>query len=224
VRLPLSPRPASSHRSLALFGSGRLTPATAEMASLLGREIVAAGYRLVTDGRSSAAVAAAAGALERCRTDGLDPRAAVLSVHYTKALPLFTFGDALAVDRSEIKRRCAMVQVTTGAFVVGGDKRTREDVMMATLEAIVEGYSLLPVPGTGGLADRIYRADPSLEDPAMTSSQPTPEKARKLVARLLDSPCWLCDVDPMVMHDRWFKQSPVDAESRTMFHVRHRYF
>lgn len=224
MRLQVGPLPASRDHSLAVFGGGRLSPAAAEMAALLGQEIVAAGYCLVTDGRSSAAVACATGALGACRAKGLDPREAMVSIYYAKAPPLVAFGSSRRIDRSQTKRRCAMVQSTWGAFVIGGEKQTRDDLMIATLEAIVEGYALLLVPGTGGLADRICLALPPLEDPAMNAPEPTGEKARKLVTRLLESPCWICDIDPMVMHDRWFVHPLENDNDRAMFHIRHKYF
>ncbi len=209
------------HR-LAVLGSSRLEPAAAEMAGLLGQEIVAAGHGLVTDGCSATAGACVEGALRTCRARGVDPRAAILSVHRRRDALRVTAGEALAVG-SRTGRRCELVRRTWGAFVIAGDRATRQDLLVATVQAIVEGYSVLPVPGTGGLADRICQAVPPSGDPILLDPRPSADKARALVARLTSPPCWICDLDPVELHDRWFVH-PQDARSRAMLSIRRRYF
>jgi hypothetical protein len=69
----------------------------------------------------------------------------------------FSFGRRLSAGRNKMERRIATVQSTTGAVMIGGGAGTADEVLLPVLEAIMNGYCLIPAVGTGGVAGRIYR-------------------------------------------------------------------
>jgi hypothetical protein len=89
-----------------------------------------------------------------------------------------------------------MVQSTTGAIVVGGGTETADEVLLAVLEAIMNGYCLIPAVGTGGVADRICRRIPAFDEAVLNDPKPSPEKATAFVKKLFSPPCWYCDIEP----------------------------
>jgi uncharacterized protein (TIGR00725 family) len=210
---------------IALMGGGSISSAATEMSGFVGRAVVAAGRVLITGGRRGAGEAAARGAAVYCEQKGLDPLQWVFSLTPANEYADFVVGRSLSAGQSTTERRILLVQCTKGAIVIGGGTGTADEVLVAVLEAIMNGYSLIPAAGTGGVADRICRKILPFEEAILNELNPSEEKAIALVSRLLSPPCWYCDIDPASVHDKWFfgtrERDPV---AQRMYRIRHKYF
>ena len=163
---------------IAVIGGMTIPPAGAEMARLAGQAIIAAGRILVTGGRRGVGEAAAAGAAACCEDWGIDPLESVFSLIPPDETADFATGRALLAGGNKIERRLLLVQCTTGAIVIGGGSGTADEVLISVLQAIMNGYSLIPASGTGGVADRIYRKIGPFDEAILNDATPSAEKAR----------------------------------------------
>ena len=210
---------------IAVIGGQSIAPRAAKMACLIGYHIIDAGCCLVTGGRKGAGESASRGAYEACLQKGLNPMEFIFSLVPEGEQPDFQIGSCIHVGKNKLERRIALVQNTFGAVIIGGGKGTASEIRLAVLQAIMDGYKLIPASGTGGEADRICSAIPPFEDDILNNPYPSDEKARRLVERMLRTgPCWYCDIDPSKAHDEWFFSSKRNRIADEMYRIRHKYF
>lgn len=205
----------------AVIGGSSLSPSAQEMAFLIGYELVAQGNHVLTGGRKGAGESASLGAYEACRKIGSDPENVIFSFVPEGKQPDFRIGSYIHIGKDKLERRIALIQNTYGAIVIGGGKGTASEVRLAVLEAIMNGYSLIPVSGTGGEADRICSSIPPFEDAVLNDPFPSQEKARIIVKR---KGGWYCDMNPSQEHDKWFFSNSRDYLAEEMYKIRHKYF
>lgn len=208
---------------VAVLGGKTVCSTATDMARYLGQEVVAAGHILLTGGRHGAGEAAAAGAAAWCKDHGLDPCRRVFSLVPNGTKPDFAIGQTVPAGCDKTDRSVLLVQCTTGAVVIGGDTGTANEVFISVLQAIMNGYAIIPACGTGGVADRMCRKI-AFEDALLNDPTPSAAKGQALVRRLLCRPCWYCDIDPVAAHDKWFFVDRKDDVARRMYHLRHTYF
>jgi hypothetical protein len=141
--------------------------------------------------------------------------------------PDHKLGSWLHVGSNKLERQIALVQNSRGAIVIGGGVGTSSEIHIAVMEAIMEGYFLIPVSGTGGEADRICSKIPKFKNPVLRDTNPSPEKARQVVLSILNG-CWYCDINPKEAHDKWLGSSDASPEksalAKKMQKIRHNYF
>jgi uncharacterized protein (TIGR00725 family) len=194
-----------SYKRIAVLGGQEISEQAKEMARAIGVSIVANGCCLVTGGRAGAGEAASQGAYKQCLESNLDPKKCIVSLVPEGKLPSFQIGSYINVGRSYIERRIALVKNTEGAIVVGGGAGTASEVKIALIQAIMDGYGLIPVLGTGGEADRICSKIKKFEDPLFSDPSPSIERAQRIVQRMLMSGnCWYFGIDPVAAHDELF--------------------
>jgi uncharacterized protein (TIGR00725 family) len=194
------------------------------MARVVGRAVISAGHILVTGGRRGVGEAAARGAVAVCDEQGKNPLEWVFCLLPAGEAADFPLGRRLSAGQNKIERRILTVHSTTGAIVIGGGTGTADEVLLAVLEAIMNGYCLIPVVGTGGVADRICCRIPPFEEALLNDPRPSPERANALVKRLLSPPCWYCDIEPASAHEKWFETLDRDREAQRMHEIRHKHF
>jgi len=209
---------------IAILGGTVLSPAAIIMARQIGHAVIDAGCCLVTGGRKGAGQAASEGAAIACREHGIDISQHVIAFVPEGDAPDFDIGTVMQIGTDKVERRVALVCSTVGAIVIGGGKGTRSEVLIAVLEAIMDGYSLIPVSGTGGEADRICANIPPFADPLLDNPTPSLEKARAIVTAIQQRLYWYCDIDPVQAHYDWFESPSKDAVAKKMYRIRHKYF
>jgi predicted Rossmann-fold nucleotide-binding protein len=209
---------------IAVIGGTTLIPQAVVMARLIGRAIVEAGCSLVTGGRLGAGLVASEGAAIACKEMGLDVLRHVIAFVPVGSRADFDIGKVINVGTDKMARRVALVGNTIGAIVIGGGQGTRSEVLIAVLEAIMDGYSLLPVSGTGGEASRLCACIASFPNPLLNEPSPSIEKARAIILEIQRVPCWYCDIDPVKAHYEWFECKIRSKTAEEMYRIRHKYF
>ncbi|MFA5875953.1 MAG: hypothetical protein WC901_04670 [Candidatus Margulisiibacteriota bacterium] len=211
-------------KKIAVIGGTKLIPDGITMAHHVGRAIIDAGCCLVTGGRMGAGRAASEGAAAACRDRGLDVLQHVIAIVPEGDNADFRIGTVAHIGSDKVARRVALVTNTVGAIVIGGGKGTRSEVLIAVMEAIMDGYSIIPVSGTGGEADRMSARVSPFPDALLNNTDPSPEKANVIVKVIQQVPCWYCDIDPVQAHYDWLESPSKDKTGKKMFRIRHKYF
>jgi uncharacterized protein (TIGR00725 family) len=188
-----------------VLGGHNLDEKAEEMAQFMGECIVESGCCLVTGGRAGAGESASQGALKQCIGVNVDPKTRIISLVPEGKSPAFDIGSSIHVGQSYFERRVALIKNTYGAIVIGGGTGTASEVKIGLIEAIMEGYKLIPVSGTGGEADRIYSLIKEFKEPLLNSLVQSRKKAQAIVQRMLmPGNCWYFGVDPVAVHDELF--------------------
>ena len=208
---------------VAIIGGAAIGNEACQMATLIGREVILAGRSLLTGGRGGAGEHASLGAAAACTELGIAAEARIFALVPRDERAEFRVGTCVEAGSSWLERRIMLIRHSVGAIVVGGGEGTADEVRIAVLRAIMEGYSIIPASGTGGVADRICRAIGPFEEAVLNHRRPSGEKARRLVEKVL-SGCWYCDIDPVVAHEQWFFGENRDPTAIRMAHIRHTYF
>jgi hypothetical protein len=213
----------SFHRNIAVIGGTRINSNAIRMASLFGRQIIGSGLNLVTGGRMGAGFEASRGAYEACLKLNIDPNKHIFSLVPKGEKPDFKLGAIIHAGKDRLERRIALIQNTDQAFVIGGGQGTRSEIYIGVIKAIMDGYSITAVSGTGGEADRICSVMPHFKEKILNDPAPSEEKARMLLLHPGH-----CDIDPVKAHDQWFGTSDVprqnDRLSNEMYRIRQKYF
>jgi hypothetical protein len=208
---------------VAVIGGRVITDEACQMAALIGKAIILAGRSLLTGGRRGAGEHASLGAAVACSELGTAPEAKIFALVPRGERSDFRIGTCLEAGSNWLERRILLIRHSVGAIVVGGGEGTADEVRIAVLQAIMEGYSIIPASGTGGIADRICCAIKPFDEPVLNDPRPSEEKARRLVRKLL-ARCWYCDIDPVVAHDDWFFRDKRDPTAARMARLRRTYF
>jgi uncharacterized protein (TIGR00725 family) len=208
------------YKRIAVLGGQDLSLKAKEMAHLIGASIIKNGCCLVTGGKAGAGQVASQGAYEQCLKNNIDSRNHILCLVPEGKSPSFVIGSSINVGRGSFERRVALIKNTMGAIVIGGGIGTASEVKIGLIQAIMDGYGLIPVLGTGGEADRICSVIAGFDDPLLNSSEVSFEKAQRIVQRLqMPGNCWYFGADPVAAHDELFL-----SRDDTYYHKHEDYF
>jgi uncharacterized protein (TIGR00725 family) len=166
---------------IAVIGGTAATSIALNMAGLVGRAIIRAGRILLTGGRSGIGESAGFGAAAMCEESGLDSREWVFSLTPSGDGGDFSCGTNLQAGADKTERRILLARNSIGAIVIGGGQGTADEVLICVLQAIMDGYRIIPASGTGGVADRICRSIPPFSEEVLNNPKASLQKADLLV-------------------------------------------
>jgi len=207
---------------LGVIGGHDISVRAGEMACLLGRAIVDAGYKLVTGGRRGAGERASYGAAAHCTEHGLDVTEHVFAVVPWGDEPDFTNCRILHAGKDKFERGMVLMNRTRTVFVVGGRKGTEHEIMHAAVDDYMAWGTakIMPVSGTGGVAERILKRSHRYSDKLLDSSQPSSEKAKRLVESIEEYRFELFRFWDVDIHDGWLSGKEHPVVCRT-YRIRH---
>jgi uncharacterized protein (TIGR00725 family) len=207
---------------LGVIGGRQLSPLADRMAEQLGWHIIAAGYKLVTGGRSGAGAASSRGAAEYCRSRNLPVEENVIALVPFGQKPDFVETRTIHAGKNRFERRLILMNRARSIFVVGGGQGTEEEIMHAAVDDYMAwgAANVLPVAGSGGVADRILALGRTYEDPVLNSPDPTEEKARLLVSSIDRYRFPLFKYWNVNIHEGWFSGDRHPVVVKT-YQIRH---
>jgi uncharacterized protein (TIGR00725 family) len=224
AEITLSDPNLPNRNGIVVIGGTTATSTALAMAELVGQATMRAGRILLTGGRRGVGESAARGAVSFCAEGGLDSKDRVFSLTPSGDRGDFCFGANVQAGADKTERRILLARNSIGAIVIGGGQGTADEILICVLQAIMDGYRVIPASGTGGIADRICRGIPPFSEEALNTLKVSREKADLLVSKLLSGPCWHCDIDPTAAHDLWFFGAARDGIAKRMARLRRRYF
>jgi uncharacterized protein (TIGR00725 family) len=168
---------------ISVIGGKALNPNAKNMACMLGYEILAAGFKLITGGRRGAGEYASLGAAEYCREKSVPLEKAVFALVPFGQEPEFSCCRCVHAGKNKLERSATLMSSADRALVVGGGVGTLNEVMFAAVDYYMawDMARVIPVSGTGGVADRILREIRGFDDSCLNDPAPSPEKARLVV-------------------------------------------
>ena len=213
-------------RALAVIGGTMLSSAGMEMAALIGGEIVASGSVLLTGGRCGAGEQASLGAARQCRKLGIPIDQRVFAVVPFGIEP--DFRDECAVvhaGKDRFERSMVLMNRARVAFVIGGGRGTKNEVMHAAVEYYMAWGSadVLPVAGTGGVADEIIQKVHGYKEDDLNDPAPSLHKARLLMKCAESGTRWLRldEVWGIDVHGAFPRDDDPDPVVRRFSRIRH---
>ncbi len=209
-------------RTLVVIGGHDLGSEAANMAELLGREIIAAGYCLLTGGRHGAGEFASAGAAAYCTEHGLDMMERVFAVVPWGDSTAFACCRVLHAGIDDFERGMVLMCRARAAFIVGGGVGTEHEIMHAAVDDYMAWgtAAIMPVAGTGGVAQRVLQASHPYGDSILDDPRPSSEKARKLVASVGEHRFALFTYWGVNIHAGWLSGDKHPVVRRT-YRIRH---
>jgi uncharacterized protein (TIGR00725 family) len=198
-------------RALGVIGGQALSAEAAQMARHLGSAIVDAGYALLTGGRRGAGEAATLGATEYLLARRLATAACLFALVPFGEEPDFSGVSVVHAGKDRFERRMVLMNSVAAVFVVGGGRGTESEIMHAAVDYYM-GYettaNVVPVAGTGGVADRILQRAHHYDDALLDDPRPLMDKAKRLVACAREVRFPVHDYWGVDIHKGWHNGDP----------------
>ncbi len=199
---------------LCVIGGHKISSEAGEMAELLGYAIIEAGYKLATGGRRGAGEHVSRGAVAYCHKHGLDVYRYIFAILPWGDDPDFSECCTVHAGKNKFERGMVLMNRTKTAFIIGGGVGTEHEIMHAAVDDYM-GYettaNIMPVSGTGGVAEHVLSRSRRYDDHLLDSSTVTAEKAIKLVESINNYRFELFNFWNVNIHDGWLSgdQHPV---------------
>lgn len=206
-----------------VIGGKTISDTTSQMACFLGYEIVAAGYRLVTGGRRGAGEQVSRGAAKYCQENNVPVDDYVFAIVPRGSSADFSCCRRLYAGKNKLERGAALMNCAERAFVIGGGVGTLNELMFAAVDYYMAWGTakVVPVAGTGGVADRILKNGRRFDDPRLNDLTPSQQKAHTLVHTNTHF-CPLDDLWGIDIHDAFGGSNDPDPVVRRFAYIRHR--
>lgn len=160
--------------TVAVLGSSR--PSVTPLCTALGSELAQRGFSMVTGGSSSVGMPTAIG----FRSTGAGRESRITFVRVSAADEVAAFGRATIEHVADHEsRRVRIAELAQVAIVIGGSAPTAHECDLFT----ERGRPMVPVPGTGGLADGMVQAAPAEVAAALREGigEPPAARAKRIV-------------------------------------------
>lgn len=207
-----------------VIGGKDLTHFAAQMAYALGYEIVAAGCMLVTGGRRGTGEQVSRGAAKYCQENDLPVEDYVFAVVPKGNSADFSCCRCLYAGKNKLERGAALMHCAERAFVIGGAVGTLNELMFAAVDCYMAWGTakIVPVAGTGGMADRILKKGRRFDEPYLNDPTLSRQKAHALVYAKTAYFCPLDDLWGIDIHDAFARSNDPDPVVRRFAYIRHR--
>lgn len=206
----------------AVIGGHRISSEAETMAFFLGRAIVEAGYKIGTGGRRGAGESASRGAAEYCDERGLDFRVYVFAIVPWGDNPDFSHCHPIHAGKNTFERGLVLMRRSRTAFIVGGEVGTEHEIMHAAVDDYMAWgcANIMPVSGTGGIAERILKRIHPYYDSLLDAPEPSLEKAKRLIESSCKFRFPLFDFWEVNIHEGWQSGNQHPVVHRT-YKIRH---